>query len=74
MTKSGSHRRPVRTALLATVTRNGSVGSLPQGSTETTIGEWPAGGRPRDLTKLKLGADALGISLESLCFGRPGRG
>jgi transcriptional regulator with XRE-family HTH domain len=39
------------------------------GVPKTTLSEWLAGGNPRDLTKVKHVADALGLTVDQLCFG-----
>lgn len=39
------------------------------GVPKTTLAEWMISGNPRDLNKVKLVADALGLTVDQLCFG-----
>lgn len=39
------------------------------GVPKATVGDWLAGGIPRDLRKVKLVADFLGLTVDQLCFG-----
>lgn len=36
---------------------------------KTTLGEWLAGGNPRDLNKVKQVADVFEVTVDELCFG-----
>ncbi|WP_168196566.1 helix-turn-helix transcriptional regulator [Bdellovibrio sp. ZAP7] len=39
------------------------------GVPKTTLSEWLSGGNPRDIKKVKIVADELGITVDELCFG-----
>lgn len=43
--------------------------SRKSGVPKATIGDWLAGGIPRDLRKVKLVTDFLGLTVDELCFG-----
>lgn len=53
------HERDMTAAQLSRLTK------IPK----TTIADWLSGGSPRDINKLKTLSEALGLTIDELCFG-----